>query len=265
MIYSMVFKVFSTFSARRFTGDMEIAKEKNYLKVRPHYNSIYNYYQREDLTRLLTKIVTLTSLPLKTVEKDFAIDSTGFGTSVFQRWFSFKHGKEINSRRWVKCHFMTGVKTNVISSVKITTEFDADCPELPELVNKTSENFNMSEISADKAYLSRDNLKHIAEKNANAFIPFKSNSVENQKGSKEWKRLYHYFMMYNDIFMEHYHKRSNAETTVFMIKSKFGDFVRSKTWTAQVNEVLCKVICHNICCVIQEMHELGINPNFTTN
>ena len=28
------------------------------------------------------------------------IEGTGFGTSQFQRWYSFKHGKEINSRRW---------------------------------------------------------------------------------------------------------------------------------------------------------------------
>ena len=25
-----------------------------------------------------------------------------------------------------------------------------------------------------------------------------------------------------------------------------------------VNEVLCKIVCHNICCLIQEFHELGI-------
>jgi hypothetical protein len=48
-----------------------------------------------------------------------------------------------------------------------------------------------------------------------------------------------------------------------MIKSKFGARVRSKTWTAQVNEVLCKIICHNICVVIQEMYELGIKPDFS--
>jgi hypothetical protein len=28
---------------------------------------------------------------------------------------------------------------------------------------------------------------------------------------------------------------------------------------APVNEVLCKIICHNICCLIQESHELGIS------
>jgi len=29
-----------------------------------------------------------------------------------------------------------------------------------------------------------------------------------------------------------------------------------------VNEVLCKIICHNICCLIQETHELGIDTVF---
>lgn len=31
---------------------------------------------------------------------------------------------------------------------------------------------------------------------------------------------------------------------------------------AQINEVLLKVLCHNICVVIQEINELGIEPNF---
>ncbi len=69
--------------------------------------------------------------------------------------------------------------------------------------------------------------------------------------------------MYNrEEYLQHYHKRSNIETTNHMIKAKFGDYVRSKEWTSQVNEVLLKILCHNICVVIQEMHELGIEPNF---
>jgi hypothetical protein len=45
-----------------------------------------------------------------------------------------------------------------------------------------------------------------------------------------------------------------------MIKGKFGDAVRSKSNDGQVNEVLCKVLCHNICVLIQSIHELGIEP-----
>jgi hypothetical protein len=47
-----------------------------------------------------------------------------------------------------------------------------------------------------------------------------------------------------------------------IIKSKFGERIRSKINLSQTNEVLCKVLCHNLCCIIQSMYELGIEPNF---
>ena len=49
-----------------------------------------------------------------------------------------------------------------------------------------------------------------------------------------------------------------------MIKMKFGANVRAKTPIAQVNEVLCKILCHNICVLIQSMVELGIEVTFWT-
>jgi hypothetical protein len=57
-------------------------------------------------------------------------------------------------------------------------------------------------------------------------------------------------------------KGSNVETTFSMIKAKFGDALRSKTKTAHINEALCKVLCHNICCLVQAMYELGLKPKF---
>ena len=106
-------------------------------------------------------------------------------------------------------------------------------------------------------------MELIEEKGAVPYIPFKSNNQANKNGMV-WKTMYHYFMLNNEEFLQHYHKRSNAESSVQMIKSKFGDNVRSKDWTGQVNEVLCKIISHNIVCVIHEMHSLGINPDFCT-
>jgi hypothetical protein len=47
-----------------------------------------------------------------------------------------------------------------------------------------------------------------------------------------------------------------------MIKAKFGDSLRSKTDTAMVNEALAKVLCHNVCCLIQSMYELDVEPVF---
>ena len=63
-------------------------------------------------------------------------------------------------------------------------------------------------------------------------------------------------------FLQHYHKRSNVETTFHMIKAKFGDSLRSKTDRALINEALCKILCHNIVVLVHEIHELGIEPIF---
>ena len=71
------------------------------------------------------------------------------------------------------------------------------------------------------------------------------------------------FYLYNqEEFNRHYHKRSNVESTFSMIKARFGARLRSKTERAQINEALLKVLAHNICVVIQSIHELGIEVEF---
>ena len=47
-----------------------------------------------------------------------------------------------------------------------------------------------------------------------------------------------------------------------MIKAKFGDSIRNKSDTAMVNEALCKVLCHNVSCLIQSACKLRIEANF---
>ena len=56
--------------------------------------------------------------------------------------------------------------------------------------------------------------------------------------------------------------RSNVESTFSIIKAKFGDSLKSKTDTAMVNESLCKILCHNVCCLIQSQYELGVEATF---
>ncbi|HEY9402456.1 MAG TPA: transposase [Pyrinomonadaceae bacterium] len=119
----------------------------------------------------------------------------------------------------------------------------------------------MQKLSADKAYLSSKNLSTIIDNQAMPYIPFKSNSNDKRQ-SALWNRMYHFYSYNQERFMQNYHKRSNVETTFHMIKSKFGDALRSRTKTAQINEALCKVLCHNICCLIQSMFELNLKPKF---
>lgn len=265
MIFAMAFKVYSTFSGRRFMTDLRDAHGKGYISKLPCYNSIFNYFEDEMLTPHLLMLIEESSLPLQAIERDFAVDSSGLANSRFVQWVHAKYSEPhlIEKKDWIKVHLMCGVKTNIVTAVEITDKYVGDSPRFKGLVEQTAQNFVMNEVSADKAYLSAGNLKTVVDNSAMPYIPFKANSRTNDKRhSPLWKQMYHYFSFNQERFMASYHKRSNVESTFSMIKSKFGDALRSRTKTAQINEALCKVLCHNICCLIQSMYELNLKPKF---
>lgn len=262
MVFNSVMKIYSTFSLRRFMSDSKIAKEMGLIDSIPCYSTIARFLKKKELTPILKNLIHLSSIPLRNVEVDFAGDATGFSTSRFSRWFDYKWGKEKKERIWIKCHAMVGVKTNIITGVEITEGHSADSPHLASLVEQTAKHFEVKEVSCDRAYSSRKNLELIKDVGAMPYIPFKSNVSSHRATKSVWGMMYHYFMYKHEEFLEHYHKRSNIETCFHMIKTKFRDNLRSKTKTAQINELLCKVLAHNICVVIQEVNELGLRGEF---
>lgn len=278
MLFSMAFKVYSTISGRRFMSDLSDAHGKGYLSKLPHYNSVFNYFEMPEITPILHKMIHRSSSPLKSIETDFAVDSSGFSGSKSGKWYfeKFNADKTGFAERqamtdWLKLHLMCGVKTNIVTSVEISGRNDHDTKYLKGLVDDTAQRFTLKEVSADKAYASRSNLQAIASHKAVPYIAFPSraNGGALAKGEKHssrestlWLEMWRLYTFHTDQFMEHYHKRSNVESTFAMIKGKFGENLRSKTVAARTNEALCKVLCHNICCVIQSVHELGIEANF---
>jgi transposase len=265
MLFSATFKTYTTLSGRRFATDLREAHARGFMSELPHYNSISRYLESEALTPYLQHLITESSLPLKGVETDFAVDSSGFATAHFLRWFDAKYGKEMKEHQWVKVHLMCGVKTHIVTSVEISKPHANDYTYFKPLVDKTAQSgFAMKEVSADKAYLGNSNFKAALRHGAIPYIPFKVNSQPDGNGAL-WARIYHFYQFNREEFLAHYHKRSNSETVFSMVKQKFGERLRSKTETAQINEALCKVLAHNICVVNQSIYELGIEATFWEN
>ena len=271
-IFAATYKVYSTMSARRFMSELRESKERGYIDSVPHFNSVLNYLENPDLHPILTRLIEISALPLASVETDFAVDSSGFSTSKFERWFDHKWGQEKFRHQWVKVHVMCGVKTNIVTTAAISDRHDSVM--FPELLKTTVDGFDVKEVSADKGYLSYNNAYEIIKAGAVPFIAFRKNSVMDHARANEkhdwphraaWNSMYHYFQYRRDEFLQHYHKRSNVETTFSMIKRKFGDSLRSKTDVAMKNEALCKILCHNLVVLIHEMFALGIDPVFLHN
>src|SRR4028119_2069130 len=106
------------------------------------------------MTPILRRLIVESSRPLKSVEVDFAGDSTGFTTCRFESWYDHKYGVPRRQHGWVKLHLMCGVKTNIVTAVEIKDKDAQDAPLLPPMVETTAKTFKMREVSLDKVYAS---------------------------------------------------------------------------------------------------------------
>jgi transposase len=265
MAFAAVHRVYEGLSARRFDTDVREAKAKGLTDADPHFNTVLRYLRSPEMTPVLRQLVEVSALPLKEVETDFAVDATGFTTSRFERWYDHKWGKERTRHKWVKLHAMTGVRTNVVTSVEVAADHSHDSRHFVPLVEATAQNFTLQDVSADKAYCSKAIMQAVEDAGGTPYIPFKGGvpaltAVQpSLPGTTSiFYKMQHLFAYQRDTFLAHYHQRSNVETTFSMIKRKFGDSLRSKSDRGQINEVLCKVIAHNLCVLIACIHELGI-------
>jgi len=164
MIFAMAFKVYSTVSGRRFASDLKDAHGKGYLSALPSYNTVFRYFESEMLTPYLQMLIEESSLPLASIEEDFAIDSSGLSTGVYMRWNDAKWGNKtrdmfgdgknyvMGRKDWLKIHITCGVKTNVVTAIEVTDAHASDNNYFKPLVEATAQNFAMRQVSADKAF-----------------------------------------------------------------------------------------------------------------
>jgi transposase len=219
MIFAICLKTYLDFSSRRVESDITMAKKLGYVTHVPHFNTILKYLNNPKLEKILKELITLSSLPLKQVEENFTVDSSGFSTSMFGRWFNARTGSS-EKRLFKKAHLFSGTRTNVITSVEVTDGFMHDSKVFQYLLLDTNLHFDMKEVSGDMAYSSHRNLELVSKCGAVPYIAFRKNTTGRARGCYVWMRMYRYFQENKEEFMQHYHRRSNAETVFSMIKRK---------------------------------------------
>jgi len=137
-VFAAVMKVYATTSARRVMTDMQDYAERGYIDKAPHFNSISNALESAILTPILKAMIEESARPLRQVETDFAADSTGFSSCVYERWYDAKYGRERSIAKYVKGHMMVGTTTNVVTSVEVTPAYISDYEMLQPLLKSTA-------------------------------------------------------------------------------------------------------------------------------
>src|SRR5260370_26783740 len=118
-VFSMAYKVYCGLSSRRFSTDLLEAHENGFVSKPIPGPKVTAFFEDPYFTPILKSLIGYSARPLRAVEKDFAIDSSGFGSSRYERWYDQKYGVTRMKCIWVKTHIACGAKTNVVTAVRI--------------------------------------------------------------------------------------------------------------------------------------------------
>ncbi len=186
LIFSLGLKLYNGFSSRKIISDLKHAEGAGYLKKSPHFNTLTDFLNCQIVYDLLCRLLTISAMPLKQLEDKFSLDSSGFGSYQYERWQRVKWKNKRGWQNYLKGYIMIGTKTNCICSCSITPGNFSDIRQAPRLLLKAKDNFNIKEVSADKAYSSQRLFQIINGMNAKPYIPFKANANPSEESPEIW-------------------------------------------------------------------------------
>lgn len=263
-IFCTGLKLYSRYSGRKAISDYKTSKNAGYISKAPSFNSVKDFLNCPATYDLLSKLLVISAMPLKKLEDKYSMDASGFGSYSMERWQKVKWGNGKGSRKnYMKGNILIGTRTNIICECELTPGNFADVRQAPSMLIKAGANFDMKEVSGDKAYSSKLIHRIIYSLGAIPYIPFQRRIKEPSKNAPEiWNEMFLNFRDNKEEWKKHYHRRSNVETTFSMVKLRLGEHLLSKNYVSQRNELIMKFICHNICCLIQAIYDHKIEVNF---
>src|SRR5690348_5668799 len=90
-VFSMVYKVYFCFSARRFATDLLEAHEMGFTSKPIPGMKTTTFMEDPYYTPILKELIGYSARPLRSVESSFAIDSSGFASSRYEKWYDKKY------------------------------------------------------------------------------------------------------------------------------------------------------------------------------
>jgi len=229
----------------------------------PCFRTLSNYRNNEFVQVYMDKLIEITSNPLRHIETDFSTDATGESTSSSSSYFNLRMKRRIQRKDHITVHVTTTRKLNSVAALNVNCKDGKDSVILREHVKKIRKNFEkINDWSGDSKYLARENCNAVSEAGGTPWFRLKKNTKARAKGSKPWRCMVKNAKETPEKFYEHYHKRSNSESTNSAKKRKFGSSVRSRNDIAKVNESYWQWIGYNFTVLGRAKYEYGVVPRW---
>ena len=207
--------------------------------------------------RYIRKVSRHITLHLRRQGMDVVVDSSGFSLTTSSRWFDIRIRRVSKKKDHMKLHIVIDADTLAILHFTITDWKGSDPVEFKRLIRDLP---RLGKVAADKAYLSRENCRAIADKGGTPYLCFKSNSTGKAKGCLAWKISFKAYTDDPDAWMDEYHIRSVVEAVFSSIKQCWGSDIKSRKGWLKRRELAIKTVAYNIkrTLYVKRAEELGI-------
>jgi len=265
-LYCVVLTEYFTHSGRRSEPHYEDAMERGHIRRAPFFNSVYDYYDDRLTTSHLQKLLRITGKVLMPYDIDAIMDGTDFVMEEKleyaddERYCDAYSVKKAGGHRYLMAHFLAGQITHGVFAAavdvcldkKFSLRHDSEFTNI--LIERAKANgfvFRDAEVWGDKGYAGGKNKVLIESLGAKSMITEKSGKKlsrpHGDPGLCGCKGCY---------------KRNAIETVNSMIKQIMGEKVSCKNKVSLENEVLARVVAHNLRVIQQAMIAMDIPVDF---
>ena len=178
------------------------------------------------------------------------IDATGIKIVGAGEWCYKKHGNQ-RRRQWRKVHIGIDADSQQIRAVSVTTSNVGDPSMLDDLLEQIPDDNKLTSVTADGAYDTKDCHHRIANRQAQAIIPPRSNAIIWQTPKHQGDRVRNQAVrdchhLTTSLWKQRvgYHRRSLVETAMFRLK-RLGDRLMARRFDCQVAEVHIRIAVLN--------------------
>lgn len=237
----------------------------------PHSNALLDRFAKPELMPYLHRILAASALPMLPFEKGFTADGTGFGTSVYDHYFVEKHGEKEQKRKptkrhsWIDVVIAWGVNLHVVVAAQPTEHnpIGGEVRTMPELLRRAiTTGGRVTAWYGDGAYCAEECAAACEKAGTELFVRWPKGRTGKTKRAALW-RLYQKFDADQELYRNQCDKgRPLAETGNKMLKERFGYSLRSRTPNAMYAEVMLRLICHNVACLVMAVKELKIEAKY---
>lgn len=217
----------------------------------PSYKALERAYDDPAVIGILNEVFLLTQRPVQALEGRFAVDGTCFPTTIKENWESAKkwflkkpEGRSVFEKTVMAC----GTTFKIIAAFAVaSTPYANDSPYLKPILEQIVQLYDhVKLITADSAFLSRENCASIAQLGAKARIMPKGNVSLKAKGCKAWRDMLIEFTRQTESWLRDYHTRSIAETVSSTMKRVNSTPLRKKLIIRRAAETLARICVYNL-------------------